>query len=301
MESKIFDAITYIRNVSKKKPSRKGIFNYICKNDCSTVDYKSCEKYFNNLLDNNNIEMSGKDNEESVFILSDVPEQHFDNTPAISSHLNESVQLEGVSNGDEDLQSLENFIDTMAKAQSKGSINKDVNSTSVALYERLITTLESEVNFLREQFIRKELSYKNEIKFLREELFFKNTFIQSFYDIQLNQNFEKSSALKSLDDNKDQLSEVVIIDDSSPKSNVTMTYSTQTVNNDSHNDEYYENTTNITTSLSTQTVANDLFIDENNECGTTTINKNSKGKVTSNVRITLFYGHFLVRTFLTII
>lgn len=174
----ILEAIDYIRNTKRKRPTTEGIFNFIKESltELSIEEYKKC---FDILIEEGILEVTGEGSNESVFIKkkkergSDAHKSMSDNEKTLSDSLNfiDKKYSEIVSNKtkNDTISELKDFIRDEIK---RGIITMDSLDLSNASYENvniqydnnkdkfmeilkgkdsIIKVLQDQINFLQEQ------------------------------------------------------------------------------------------------------------------------------------------------------
>ena len=166
----IYYAIIYIRKIQHLKPSTEKIHSYLKKID-KDLQYESFSKIMDQLVQKEFINIQGDGNEESIFVNKSVSDflRTFNletkNCETQTDQVKEDCNEHKNKEQDTGKKELENFLD-----------NIDLNASPVKpdnthiLYERLITNLQSDVLFLREQLKARDVYFKEEITYLRNQL-----------------------------------------------------------------------------------------------------------------------------------
>ena len=180
MENSILDAINYIRNTNRKKPSISNIFKYLTKLD-SNISQETIENELNILQDKGKIEQRGETVSKSFFILQ--RPQIFDNNEKDTDTGSVSVNEDNVNEDssiiiNEDITDHEKLLD--AKPDRKADLS-DLSQRLDLLFKYMDTEFQNIHNRLNS--VDKSdngdvrSSVDSEVKFLRDEIKSKNTII----------------------------------------------------------------------------------------------------------------------------
>ena len=146
----IMKTIDFLRKVKHVRPTTEKIYNSIRKelNDkLDIVEYKTNIDY---LINNGIVEVRGEGDQESVFIVERTEESSEESGEKTISETNMQTEIQ------------------MAQKEDG---NTEIRLGNVGiLYERLISNLKSEINFLKNQLLAKDTFFQDEITFLRRQL-----------------------------------------------------------------------------------------------------------------------------------
>ena len=146
----IMKSIDLLQKVKHIRPTTEEIYNLIRKelNDkLDIVEYKTNIDY---LINNGIVEVRGEGDQESVFIVERTEESSEESGEKTISETNMQTEIQ------------------MAQKEDG---NTEIRLGNVGiLYERLISNLKSEINFLKNQLLAKDTFFQDEITFLRRQL-----------------------------------------------------------------------------------------------------------------------------------
>ena len=146
----IMKTIDFLRKVKHVRPTMDKIYNSIRKelnDNLDIVEYKTDIDY---LINNGIVEVRGKGDQESVFIVERTEESSEESGEKTISETNMQTEIQMAQKEDE---------------------NTEIKLGNVGiLYERLISNLKSEINFLKNQLLAKDTFFQDEITFLRRQL-----------------------------------------------------------------------------------------------------------------------------------
>ena len=146
----IMKTIDFLRKVKHVRPTTDKIYNSIRKelnDNLDIVEYKTNIDY---LINNGIVEVRGEGDQESVFIVERTEESSEESGEKTISETNMQTEIQ------------------MAQKEDG---NTEIRLGNVGiLYERLISNLKSEINFLKNQLLAKDTFFQDEITFLRRQL-----------------------------------------------------------------------------------------------------------------------------------
>ena len=146
----IMKNIDFLRKVKHVRPTTDKIYNSIRKelnDNLDIVEYKTNIDY---LINNGIVEVRGEGDQESVFIVERTEESSEESGEKTISETNMQTEIQ------------------MAQKEDG---NTEIRLGNVGiLYERLISNLKSEINFLKNQLLAKDTFFQDEVTFLRRQL-----------------------------------------------------------------------------------------------------------------------------------
>ena len=144
------EIIDFLQKVKHIRPTTEKIYNSIRKELSDELDIVKCETNIDYLIDNGIVEGRGAVEQESVFIV-------------------EWAEESSEESGEKTI--LETNIQTEIQMIQKEEGNTEIMLGNFRiLYERLISNLKSEINFLKNQLLAKDTFYREDITFLRRQL-----------------------------------------------------------------------------------------------------------------------------------
>ena len=169
----IYYAISAIRKVQHSKSSKEKIFNCLKKLD-KDVNHDCFMINLENLIDKKYVEVQEHREQESLFLTKPFELFLSYGVEKVSSEsqteeLIKSPSRDEIVEGkkkETELAELENFFDNIDINQ-----NEKRNTNNICmLYERMLSNLQSETIFLREQLNLKDDHFRDEISYLRKQL-----------------------------------------------------------------------------------------------------------------------------------
>ena len=154
----IFYAVNAFRKIHHIKPSTAKVYQYLKKLDKNLEEahFKSTLESF---VKNGYFVVQGEAEEESIFSVKSFEDmlEHF-------------KQCTPQENTRTEITELEQFFDSVEKCTHSENISSQANGNYSILYEKIITDLNSEINFLRDHVASKDTYFHEEKKFLRQQL-----------------------------------------------------------------------------------------------------------------------------------